>query len=126
MKGAELTSGDQLVWVFFRLSGRISPAPYVLAGLLLFILRLFPLYRFTLAEMGSNAQTGWALALWAAVLLTAWCNVALTAKRLHDFGKPAIWSLATLVFDLLVFFVLPFVRGDPGPNRYGSRTNAPA
>jgi uncharacterized membrane protein YhaH (DUF805 family) len=117
---------EQVAWLFFSLKGRISPAPYVLAGLLLFILRMFLLYRFALSEMGSDAQTGWALAFWVAVLLTAWCNVALTSKRLHDFGKPAIWSLATLVFDFLVFFVLPFVRGDPGPNLYGARTNAPA
>jgi uncharacterized membrane protein YhaH (DUF805 family) len=126
MKGAELASGEQLLWLFFKLSGRISPAPYVLGGLMLLIVRMFLLYRFALSEMGSEAQSGWALAFWAGAFATAWCNVALTSKRLHDFGKPAIWSLATILFDFLVFFVLPFVRGDPGPNRYGARTNAPA
>jgi uncharacterized membrane protein YhaH (DUF805 family) len=118
-------SVDQLVWLFFRLKGRISPAPYLLGGLLLLILRMFCLYHFAQAAPNSEAQGGWALAFWAVAFLTAWSNIALTSKRLHDFGRPATWALVTILFDFLVFFVLPFVKGDPGPNRYGATTNAP-
>ena len=45
----------QLFWLFFSLSGRISPAVYFLAGLLVFILQAFPLYRFTLVPPESAA-----------------------------------------------------------------------
>ena len=57
---------NQLIWLFFSLKGRISPAVYFLAGLLVFIMQAFPLYRFTLVppESAPRAQ-GWALALLA-------------------------------------------------------------
>lgn len=116
---------NQLLWLFLSLKGRISPAVYLLAGLLLLILQMFLLYRFTLSEHGSAAQGGWALAFWIIVLLSAWSNIALTAKRLHDFGKPAAWALVTLIAGFIVFIILAFVKGDPGPNQYGVRANAP-
>lgn len=117
---------NRLLWLFFSLKGRISPAVYFLAGLLLLVIQMFLLYRFTLAPEQSSAQGGWALAFWAAVFTAAWSNIALTAKRLHDFGKPAGWALITLVVGFIVFIVLTFIKGDPGPNKYGSTTNAPA
>ena len=117
---------NQLLWLFFSLKGRISPAVYFLAGLLLFVIQMFLLYRFTLAPMESAAQGGWALAFWAAVFISAWSNIALTGKRLHDFGKPAGWALITLVIGFIVFIVLAFIKGDPGPNQYAATTNAPA
>ena len=55
---------NQLFWLFFSLRGRISPAVYFLAGLLLFIMQLFLLYRFTLVPPESAAAQGWALAFW--------------------------------------------------------------
>ena len=116
---------NQLLWLFFSLKGRISPAVYFLAGLLLLIIQMFLLYRFTLAPQESAAQGGWALAFWVAVFTSAWSNIALTGKRLHDFGRPAAWALVTLVIGFIVFIVLSFVKGDPGPNRYGFTTNAP-
>ena len=116
----------QLFWLFFSLSGRISPAVYFLAGLLVFVVQLFPLYRFTLVPPESAAAQSWALALLAALLVSAWANLALTAKRLHDFDKPAAWALVTLVIGFIVFIVLSLVKGDPGPNKYGTRSNMPA
>ena len=41
-----------------------------------------------------------------ALLVSAWANLALTAKRLHDFDKPAAWALVTLVIGFIVFIVL--------------------
>lgn len=116
---------NRILWLFFSLKGRISPAVYFLAGLLLLIIQMFLLYRFTLAPQGSSAQGSWALAFWAAVFISAWSNIALTGKRLHDFGKPAAWALITLVVGFIVFIVLTFIKGDPGPNRYGASTNVP-
>ena len=117
---------NQLFWLFFSLKGRISPAVYFLAGLLLLIIQMFLLYRFMLAPHESAAQGSWALAFWIAALVSQWSNIALTGKRLHDFGKPAGWALVTLIVGFIVVIVLTFVKGDPGPNEYGSRTNAPA
>jgi uncharacterized membrane protein YhaH (DUF805 family) len=120
-------SNSQLFgWLFFGLSGRISPAVYFLAGLLVFVMQLFPIYRIMLAPEGSAAAQGWGLAFLAAVLVAAWANFALTGKRLHDFGKPAGWAAVTLIVGFIVFIVLSFVKGDAGPNQYGQRTNAPA
>lgn len=117
---------NQLFWLFFSLTGRISPAVYFLAGLLLLIIQMFLFYRFALAPHQSAAQGGWALAFWIAAFVSQWSNLALTAKRLHDFGKPAGWALVTLILGFIVVIVLTFVKGDPGPNKYGSGTNAPA
>lgn len=116
---------NRLFWLFFSLNGRVSPAVYVLAGLLLLVVQMFLLYRFTLVPADSGSAKSWALAFWIAVLVSAWSNIALTGKRLHDFGKPAAWALVTLVIGFIVFIVLSFVKGDVGPNRYGAHTNAP-
>lgn len=116
----------QFFWLFFSLRGRISPAVYFLAGLLVFIAQAFPLYRFTLVPPESESAQGWALVLLVTLLVSVWANLALTAKRLHDFGKPAAWALVTIVVGFIVFIILALVKGDPGPNRYGSRPNAPA
>jgi uncharacterized membrane protein YhaH (DUF805 family) len=112
-------------WLFFSLKGRISPAVYFLAGLLLIVIQAFLLYRFTQAPLESAAQGAWALAFWVAAFTSIWSNIALTGKRLHDFGRPAAWALITLVIGFLGLLVLPFIKGDPGPNRYGASTNAP-
>ena len=116
----------QLIWLFFSLRGRISPAVYFLAGLLVFIMQIFPLYRLALVPPESAAAQGWGLALLASLLFSTWANLALTAKRLHDFGRPTAWALVTLVLGFIVFIVLSLVKGDAGPNRYGTRPNAPA
>jgi uncharacterized membrane protein YhaH (DUF805 family) len=121
-----LPDRKQFIWLFFSLRGRISPAVYFLAGLLVFIAQAFPLYRFTLVPPESAAAQGWAMALLATLLVSVWANLALTAKRLHDFGKPAAWALVTIVVGFIVFIILALVKGDPGPNRYGSRPNMPA
>ena len=116
----------QFIWLFFSLRGRISPAVYFLAGLLVFIAQAFPLYRFTLVPPESAPAQGWALVLLATLLVSVWVNLALTAKRLHDFGKPAAWALVTIVVGFIVFIILALVKGDPGPNQYGLRPNVPA
>jgi uncharacterized membrane protein YhaH (DUF805 family) len=118
--------GRKLAWLYLSLSGRLSQGAYFLAGLLLFLLHSFLLYRFALAPDGSDSQAFWALAFWGVALASVWPNIALTGKRLHDFGKPAGWAVVTLFFGFIVFIVLAFIRGDPGPNRYGETTNAPA
>ena len=119
---------DQLLWLFFKFSGRVSRAAYFLAGLLLAIVQAFLLYRFTLVPEDSTAGQVWALAFWAVVLLSVWASVALGVKRLHDIGRPGILAAALFVqvLSILAFVALCLIPGQAGPNRYGERPNRPA
>ncbi|MCT8999824.1 DUF805 domain-containing protein [Chelativorans intermedius] len=120
-------SGDQLRWLFFGFSGRLSRMAYFLAGLLLAVFQAFALYRFTLAPQESGASQIWAVLFWAIFFLSVWSNVALGVKRLHDFGKPGVFAVLLFipVVSILAFLVFCFYPGDKGPNAYGQRTNAP-
>ncbi|HWK68859.1 MAG TPA: DUF805 domain-containing protein [Rhizobiaceae bacterium] len=124
-----MPDSSQLVWLFFSVSGRVSRSAYFLAGLLLAIVPAFFFYRFMLVAGGTTGgqEKIWAFAFWAASLVSIWSNVALGVKRLHDFGQPGIFAASLLVpvVSIVVFVVLCFFPGDPGPNKYGPRTNAP-
>jgi uncharacterized membrane protein YhaH (DUF805 family) len=122
-----LPDRDQLFWLFFRFSGRVSRAAYFLAGMLLAIVQAFLLYRFTLVPQGSTEGQLWAMAFWAVVLVSIWSNVALGVKRLHDLDRPGIIaaSLFIPVISIIAFLVLCIFPGTPGPNRYGAATNQP-
>ena len=119
---------DQLIWLFFRFSGRVSRAAYFLAGLLLAIVQAFLLYRFTLVPEDSTAGQMWAVAFWVVVLVSIWSSVALGVKRLHDIGRPGILAAALFVplISILAFVALCLIAGEEGPNRYGDRANSPA
>ncbi|HEU0164102.1 MAG TPA: DUF805 domain-containing protein [Thermomicrobiales bacterium] len=58
-------------------------------------------------------------AIAAAVLLLI--SLSVSARRWHDLGKSAWWSLISIVpivGSLYVFVMLGFVAGSEGPNRY--------
>ena len=119
---------SQLVWLFFRTSGRLSRAAYFLGGLLVALVQAFPLYRFTLVAEGTPESQMWAAAFFVAFLASLWSNIVLAVKRLHDLGKPGPMALVLFVpvISIVAFLVLCLFPGQPGPNRYGARTNAPA
>lgn len=119
---------DQLIWLFFKVDGRISRMTYLLAGLLLAIAPAFMLYRFTLTPEESSAGAFWALGFWAVFITCIWCSFALGAKRVHDFGKPGFLALTLFipVVSWIAFIVFCAMPGDAGPNAYGPRTNARA
>lgn len=121
-----MPDSTQLIWLFFSFSGRVSRAAYLLGGLFLLILQFFVLYRFMQHEEGSAGSETWAFVFFVVVVAALISNIALAAKRLHDFGKPAPFALLFVVAGIVMFAVLCFIPGDPGPNRYGERTNAPA
>jgi uncharacterized membrane protein YhaH (DUF805 family) len=129
-----LSEKDRLFWLFFRFSGRLSRSAYFLAALLLSIVVAFPFYRFMLVyndilvdDLPWEGQL-WALAFWFVFLVSLWSSVALGAKRMHDFDWPGPMALITVVpgFSIVAFVALCILAGNPGPNRYGQRTNAPA
>lgn len=123
-----LPETDKLIWLFFRFSGRVSRAAYFLAGLLLAVVQAFLLYRFMLVAEESPAGQGWAVAFWIMMIVAIWSNIALSVKRLHDIGKPGPIALVLFipVISIIAFIALCFIPGNPGPNRYGRYTNAPA
>jgi uncharacterized membrane protein YhaH (DUF805 family) len=123
-----LPETNKLVWLFFRFSGRVNRAAYFLAGLLLAVVQAFLLYRFMLVAEDSPAGQGWAVAFWIVMILAIWANIALSVKRLHDIGKPGPIALALFipVISIIAFIALCLIPGNPGPNQYGQRTNAPA
>ncbi|WP_315925881.1 DUF805 domain-containing protein [Mesorhizobium sp. SP-1A] len=118
---------SQLVWLFFRSSGRLSRAAYFLGGLLVAIVQAFPLYRFTLVPEGTPESETWAMVFFLAFVASLWSNIALAIKRLHDLGRPGMMALVLFVpvISIIAFLALCLFPGDPGPNRYGARTNAP-
>jgi uncharacterized membrane protein YhaH (DUF805 family) len=115
------------LWFFFGLSGRINRMAYLLAGLFLGVIQLFLLYRFSMAPQDTAQAESWAMLFWGVVFVSLWSNFALSVKRLHDMGRPGLIALAVFVpmLAIIAFVVLCFLPGTPGPNAYGSRTNAP-
>lgn len=123
-----MPDATQLVWLFFRLSGRVSRAAYFLAGLLIAVVQVFVLYRFTLVTPESAEAQAWAMIFFVVFVASVWCYVALTVKRLHDINRPGIIAVALFVpvISIAAYIALCLFPGDPGPNQYGARTNAPA
>lgn len=117
---------EQLVWLFFRFDGRISRAAYFLSGLLMAVIQLFMLYRFSLVPEESSEGALWAFGFWVVGFLSIWCGFALGVKRVHDFGKPGALALTLFipVATLIAFIVFCIWPGDTGANAYGPRTNA--
>lgn len=117
-----------LIWLFFKNSGRISRAVYFLGGLLVAIIQAFPLYRLTLVPEGSPEANMWSFVFFIVFLASLWSNIVLAVKRLHDFDKPGIAALVLFVpvVSIIAFLVFCLLPGQAGSNRYGSRTNAPA
>jgi uncharacterized membrane protein YhaH (DUF805 family) len=126
--GARLPDKSDLIWLFFKISGRVSRAAYFLGGLLVAIIQAFPLYRFTLVAEGSPESNMWSFVFFIAFIASLWSNIALAVKRLHDLDKPGVAALVLFVpvVSIVAFVVLCLFPGQPGPNRYGRRTNAPA
>ncbi len=97
---------------------------YFLAGLLLYLVRFFPVYKILTNEGNENIQTFWGgmfiLVIGAALI----CHIALSVKRLHDLNASGWFALFFLVGDFLFYIFLCVAPGNPGPNRFGARTNA--
>ena len=117
---------QQVLWVFFGFSGRLSRQAFALAGLLLYVIRMYPMYRLYAAQGDEEAMTYWAGAFLVTLSVLTVSHIALAAKRLHDFDRTGWFSLLFIIGDIVAYIVLCVPRGTPGPNRYGTQTNAPA
>lgn len=122
-------SVKQLGWLFLSFSGRLSRVAYLLAALLMTVILTFLLYRTMLAEQAGVTDGGvWNALFSLAIFASLWAQAALGIKRIHDIGRPAIFALVLFLplINAIAFIALCIIPGEPGPNRYGQVTNAPA
>ena len=121
-------ASNQILWLFFSFSGRISRAAYFLAGMLMMVAVVFITYRMVLAEETGTGGAFWESILTVVLLASLWAQAALGAKRFHDFGKPGVYAALLFVpfFNFIAFVALCLFPGNPGANQFGRTTNAPA
>ena len=117
-----------LIWLFFKTSGRVSRAAYFLGQLLLSIIQAYPVYRATLLPQGSQESDIWWFFSAVVILGTLWPMIVLAIKRLHDLDRPGaiVLVLFVPVISIIAFIVLCLFPGQAGANRYGRYTNASA
>ena len=126
----------QMAWLFFGFTGRIDRSVYALAGLFVFVVQMFIVYRYLQPVLGTLASGDFdpaeTLALSpmtnvqsAIFLLGQLAHIALAAKRLHDFGKSGFFALLFMFAGLIAYLGLCLIPGNPGPNKHGTRPNAP-
>jgi len=117
--------GRDLLWLYTSFSGRVDRKAYALAGMLLYLVRLFPAYQIISAGGDPAAEAAWGIILLLVNGAAILAQVALTAKRFHDFGMSGWFSLVFVIGDIIVFLGLCLFPGTPGPNRFGNETNSP-
>ena len=121
-----MTDIKPLIWLFFQWRGRVSRQAYFLAGMLLYLARLYPFYKLVQASGDEQLATYWAGIFVFVVAFAVYPHLALTVKRLHDLDRSGWWSLFFILGDAIVFIVLCLIPGNTGPNRFGGHTNAPS
>lgn len=127
MDRTRLPDRTALFWLFFRFSGRVNRAAFILTFLLMLVVVSFPLYQFMRVPAESPAAQTWSVLFGVTFLVFLWSHVALSVKRLHDIDKPGIFAAALFipVVSILAFLAFCIFPGTPGPNRYGERSNEP-
>jgi len=111
-------------WFFLSLDGRISREAYWLG--LMFLWSIFGLI-ITLIVNVPAMKTVAALALFPYMIFMVWAFATLLVKRAHDLGMSGFVAFLVVVpvLDLAVIVFLGAAAGDPRPNRYGPRADAP-
>ena len=123
--GASIGLRDFL-WLFLGVKGRISRGPFLLGVLLLNLIIAFPVYRAILLPE-NHPDVAWWIGIASTLSFPAlWSVLALSVKRVHDFGKPGPLGVLIIVpmINLLSLVAFSAIPGEPGPNRFGSRTNS--
>jgi len=123
---------DQRSWklsplqILFSFQGRINRLDFWLYSLIpvgIMTLGLFLLIPY-IDEYGRYTQNPSPLTIIVFLMIMAvaiWISLAVQAKRWHDIDRSAWWMLLNLVpyAYLVLFFVLGFLKGTEGPNRFG-------
>lgn len=114
-------------WLFFKFSGRVSRAAYILGFLFMLMVVSFPLYQFMRVPPESSTAQVWSMLFGLTFLVFMWAHVAFSVKRLHDVDKPGFYAVALFIpiLSILAFVALCFYPGTAGPNRFGMYPNEP-
>lgn len=134
MPSAQPRAAD-MTWLLLNPLGRISREIYVLGvGLTLCVSEVLARIWQKSVVFEINADGGLeiieitnaSIISMLALIPVTWMIMALLAKRCHDRGMSGLLCLLWLVpFANFVFLVfMGVMAGEPGPNRYGPRTNA--
>ena len=122
------------LWLFLSPIGRLGREPYWLALVLLWIISAIAaimwvkslppetdLAALPMADFPSSNPLFPFLFLAIAIV-----ELALVIKRLQDLGLPGLLALLAFVpgINIIGIFVLGFVPGNTGPNRYGPMANS--
>ena len=120
--GAGAPQKETLKEMFFTAHGRLNRKPYILRGLLLWILSLI-ISGVTEVMAESDSVV---ILLLSLVLLGVWsalcvASIMLVIRRWHDLGKSGWFTLLLLVplVNIAVAIYLWVKKGDEGPNNYG-------
>jgi uncharacterized membrane protein YhaH (DUF805 family) len=105
-----------VVWLYFSPRGRITRAMYWYAMAPLLMMQALALVGLIMLH---RSDVPVLLVLNALML---WPALALGTKRLHDQGISGLWLVGYLIplINLILAIQIGFVRGMPGPNRYGA------
>jgi uncharacterized membrane protein YhaH (DUF805 family) len=115
-----------LAWLLISLTGRISRRVYWLAYLLIVSVQSALLAQ--MVGVGEASLHSLAAAIGPIVLLvTVYCSIAISAKRLHDVGYSGFLAIAILIPFLNVAFAIwvGLLPGTAGPNAYGDAADVP-
>ena len=106
----------------FRFSGRIGRLHWNLGQLLIFLLYLLPMLSMVEIRDGTVHYRMPGYHLLILLALGTWINVAISVQRLHDRDKSGFWLIPMLLIpggSIWMIIELGFLRGTPGPNRFG-------
>jgi len=106
----------------FRFSGRMGRLHWNLGQLLIFLLYLLPILSMVEIRDGTVHYRMPGYHLLILLALGTWINVAISVQRLHDRDKSGFWLIPMLLIpggSIWMIIELGFLRGTPGPNRFG-------
>ena len=113
-------------WLLFGFRGRIGRQSYWLSYFFLIAVNSVLVAQLVGGEQASLYRLANLLAP-VAGLVTLFSNIAVTVKRLHDFGMNGLFAIAVLVPFLNIAFTIwaGVVPGNRGPNAYGALPDRP-
>lgn len=128
-------TGQVSIWtLMLSPRGRIGLSEYWLRGML--AICGLAVLSFVIAFVAASMLRVWQAPAWATGVVfgvhalvwmaLAWMSIALSAKRLHDRDRSALWLLTILIplvgigFAVWIGVSVAFLPGAPGPNRFGA------
>ena len=112
-------------YLFLSTDGRISRQPFWIAAVVLVVINLIAAVLdavLGLPQLGSGPSAHGPISIIVGLVLI-YPSIALSAKRWHDRDKSAWWILINIIPFIGWLWSLietGFLRGTPGPNRYGA------